>query len=329
MAKNFWGYRIDRNNIDFFRKELEEERLRQGWGYNEGQNLKNLTVDQGAKKNLPILQKVKKGDILLIPRLPTWGEVAIVEALDNFDEAYRFEISKEFGDYGHIFPAKLLKSFNRNNSAVSGKIRATIKNQGRFWNINNCKEDIEKILQISNTDLKTAESYEESFCNAVADSFRIAYDKKLFKEKLYEKMTNNFSNEEWDFALVTGLRKYFPYPCEVERTGGTSEKDHGTDILIKLPGLLGFQYLIAIQVKDYSGCISEDPLLQISKADKYPEWNNENCKVIEKVLIITKASKENNTNLENNSYGVKVIFASQLKDLLVSIGQTFLGLDRE
>lgn len=142
-------------------------------------------------------------------------------------------------------------------------------------------------------------------------------------------MTNNFSNEEWEFALVTGLRKYFPYPCEVERTGGTSEKDHGTDILIRLPGLLGFQYLIAIQVKDHSGHISEDPLLQISKADKYPEWNNENCKVIEKVLIITKASKENNTNLENNSYGVKVIFASQLKDLLVSMGQTFLGLDRE
>lgn len=71
MAKNFWGYRIDTNNIDFFRNELEEKRLRQGWGYNEGQDLRKLTVNQGAKGNLPILQKVKKGDILLIPRLPT------------------------------------------------------------------------------------------------------------------------------------------------------------------------------------------------------------------------------------------------------------------
>lgn len=43
MSKNYWGYRIDTNEIDFFRKELERGILRQGWGWNEKQDLRNLT----------------------------------------------------------------------------------------------------------------------------------------------------------------------------------------------------------------------------------------------------------------------------------------------
>lgn len=328
MSNNYWGYRIDTNNIDFFRRELECNRLRQGWGYNEGQNLKFLSVDEGARKNLPILNKVKKGDILLVPRLPSWEEVAIVEALDDFSTAYRFEISEEYHDYGHIFPAKLLKSFRRKNAAVSGKIRATLKNVSRFWNINHCQADIDKLLGIENSQLKTVEDFEDSFSNAVADSFHSAFNQTKFKDELYEKMNSKFSNEEWEFALVEGLRKYFPEPCSVERTGGIAEKNHGTDILVKLPGLLGYQYYIAIQVKDYTGLVSNSPLEQISKVDDYYKWNNENAKVIEKILIITKAPKEANASLIKNEKGVRIIFAEELKDLLLSIGQSYLGLER-
>lgn len=326
MQRHYWGYRIDTSNIDYFRNELESGVLRQGWGYNKEQNLKKLAVDEGARRNLPIYQKVKKGDILLVPRCPTWSEVGIVEAAEDFDAGYRFEIDGEIGDYGHMFPARLLKSFDRNNENISGAIRSTIKNISRFWNIDHCGQDIDKLLLVESADLKSVESYEQSFGNAVAYSFGKAFNSKDFNDCLYESSVRKFSNEEWEYALVEGFRSYFPDPCVVERTGGRAEVDHGTDILITLPGLLGYQYLIAIQVKDYSGFVADDPIEQICKADKY--WNQENRRVIEKIVIITKADRKENHQLTENRRGVKVIFISELKELLGAVGRTYLGLVR-
>lgn len=70
-----YGYRIDNRYIPYFEQELEQGRLRQGWGYNEGQDLRKktddwrLSYDEGATGNLAMLD-VKKGDLLLIPHLP-------------------------------------------------------------------------------------------------------------------------------------------------------------------------------------------------------------------------------------------------------------------
>jgi hypothetical protein len=69
MPNNLWGYRIDTSNQAFFLRELKEGRLRQGWGFDKGQDLRHLTVDEGAKRNLSIFNNVNKGDILVIPRL--------------------------------------------------------------------------------------------------------------------------------------------------------------------------------------------------------------------------------------------------------------------
>jgi len=83
-TKNYWCYRIDTNRIKFFMDELNNGRLRQGWGWDERQNLREIKMDKGARRNLPMFNKVKKGDILLIPQLPTWGEIAVVEATDDW-----------------------------------------------------------------------------------------------------------------------------------------------------------------------------------------------------------------------------------------------------
>ena len=324
MSINYWGYRIDTNHIDFFRDELSHGRLRQGWGWDERQDLQKLTMDGGARKNLSIYNKVKKGDYLLIPRCPSWDEVGIALATEDFNKGYSFSIDETLGDYGHCFPAKLITSFVRDNSNVSGKIRATIKNISRFWNLNHCKDDVEKILHTEKIELQTKQSLETSFGNAVTDCFEIAFDQKKFAKEFYSTVTNKFSNEEWEFALVKGLKSIFPDPIIVERTGGPAEKDHGTDILIRLPGLLGFQYLIAIQVKDYSGPVGKAPIEQITIADHF--WNDDNCRVIDKYLIITKANREDNVSLIVSANGVKIIFANELQELLTVIGKSYLGL---
>lgn len=327
MAKKYWGYRINKTKIDFFRTELEQGRLRQGWGWDEKQCLTNLKMDSGAKRNLPIFNKVKKGDILLIPRLPSWSEVAVVEAIEDFDKGYKFEIEPSLNDYGHIFPAKLIKQFARKNESVSGDIRATLKNVSRFWNVDHCADDIESIIKQSDQELRSELSFSNRFHNILGDSLRCCFDSERFSNELYERLNHNLSNEEWEYALVEGLKKIYPPPIVVERTSGKLEKQHGTDILIRFPGLVDYQYAIAIQVKDYSGYMSDSAIKQISKADEY--WDNEGLILIDKYVIVTKCKLEHNTAIENSNNSVKVIFANELKDLLVKMGMTETGLEYE
>ena len=192
--KNYWGYRIDTNCIDYFRQELQEGRLRQGWGWNKKQDLRNMKMDEGAGRNLSIFNKVKKGDILLVPRCPTWDEVGIVEATEDFDKGYYFDLNKEIGDYGHVFPAKLLKSFVRDNKNVSGQIKATIKNRIRFWNVNHCENDIKKLLSLNTKELITDECIENGFGNSIRDSFQNNFNTKKFSEQIYKTLTEKYSN---------------------------------------------------------------------------------------------------------------------------------------
>ena len=327
MGKRYWGYRIDVNHIPFFRAELENGRLRQGWGWDTAQDLRNLKADWGAKRNLPIFQRVKKGDILLVPRLPTWNEVAILEATADFSTGYQFEIDQKLNDYGHIFPAYKIKQFVRTNENIPGKIRNSIKSISRFWSMDHCSQEIEDVLQTENQNLRDHTSFSNKFLNTISDSFIQSFDSKKFSSQIYQKLTHGFCNEEWEYALVEGLRKLFPEPILVERTGGITEAEHGTDIIIKIPGLLNYQYVIAIQVKDYNGYVNEEPLKQLSKADSY--WNNENTKLIDKILLITKSQKQENLHLFDNTYGIKVIFANELEELLTKIGGSYIGLNIE
>jgi hypothetical protein len=321
--KNYWCYRIDNNYPEFFWKELVDGRLRQGWGWHKGQDLNNFKKDEGAGRNRPMLN-VEKGDILLIPHLPDWDDIAIVEATENWNEKYKFEIDKDMGDYGHIFPAHYIKKFTRNNEHVTGNIRSTLKNPSRFWNINHYGKDVEKLLKTDVTILSKNQDYESRLETSIGNVFNKIFSTKDFSENLYKKLNEQFTREEWEFALVHGLRKIFPF-YTIERVGGGNESEHGTDILIKMPGIiLDFEYAIAIQVKDYEGFVADDVIKQINKAEKY--WNNENIKLVEKIVVITRSDKDDNLHLLENKGNVKFIFAKELKELLSNIGKAFIGI---
>ena len=124
---NYWGYRIDSKYAYFFFDEVQAGRLRQGWGYKDSQNLRLDNIDESARRNLAIFNKVKKGDILLIPHMREWDEITIVEATMDFSEGYRFEIAhvEKDDDYGHIFPVRYLKKFSKHNYRVGADIKET------------------------------------------------------------------------------------------------------------------------------------------------------------------------------------------------------------
>jgi len=321
--RSYWCYRINNEIPEFFWKELVDGRLRQGWGYHRGQDLKNFKKDEGAGRNKPMLN-VMKGDILLVPHLPDWEDIAIVEATENWNDGYKFQIDNKLGDYGHIFPAHFVKKFNRSNEHITGNIRSTLKNPSRFWNINHYGKDVEKILKIEETNLSKTQNYESRLEASIENVFNKVFNSNDFTEMLYKKLNEQFTGEEWEFALVYGLGQLFPN-YYIDRVGGGKESEHGTDILIRIPSIIsGYEYVIAIQVKDYEGFVANDVIKQINKADKY--WNNENTKLIEKIVIITRADKNDNLDLLENKDNVKFIFAKELKDLLKRIGEMFIGI---
>lgn len=322
--RNYWCYRIDTSRIKFFVSELNEGRLRQGWGWDERQDLRNFKLDEGAGRNRPMFNRVKKGDILLIPQLPNWGEVALVEATEDWNIGYRFEPVPKIGDFGHIFPAKYLKKFTRNNENVTGNLRSTLKNPSRFWNINHYADDVEVLLSSEVSELSKKQDHKSRLENSIGSVFNEVFDEAIFANKLYDKLTEQFTREEWEFALVHGLREMFPY-YQIDRVGGIEEKNHGTDILIKLPSILSnYEYAIAIQVKDYEGYVSGNVVRQIEKSENY--WDSENLKLIDKIVIVTKAQKDHNLKLLENDKNVKFIFANELKQLLSEIGKHFIGM---
>ncbi|OWP72942.1 hypothetical protein [Pseudomonas sp. K2I15] len=325
MSRNYWGFRIDKRNIMFFRQQLEHGRLHQGWGKHPEQELTNPHLSGGAKRNLPIYNKVKKGDILLVPRLPNYHEVVILEATEDFNLGYTYAPDPVFRDYGHSFPVKRLKQFTRKNSNVSGRIRAALGSRSRFWDLNGCAEEIEALITLADEAMRSTQSFSDRFTEAVQDSFADSFNEHKFAASLYEKVQSGFSNAEWEFALVDGLKRLFPAPCKVERRGGPEESHHGTDISITIPGLTDYSYLIAIQVKDYIGKVSEAPLNQLNKADAY--WcNDQKVRLIDKILIVTKANAEQNCQLAENQHGITVLFGHDVQALLLRIGKAYKGL---
>lgn len=316
--KHYWGYRIDVKNQDFFFKELEQGRLRQGWGYDKNQELPD-TKDSGARKNLSMYHNVKKGDILLIPRLPDWGSVAIAEAAEDWNEGYKFEIDDEKKDFGHIFPARYIGCFNRHGKDVSGNIQSTLKARNRFWNISRLSEDVEKIMQNLEGN-KESTSVIENIKNIVSEKVKTYFDLKECCDKIVDEYNKKFTASQWEEVLKNVLEKIYP-EYEIEKTGGMKEEEHGTDILVNVPGIsISESYNIAIQVKNYEGKISDENIdniiQQINKAEVY-EWEN-NGKVIGKILIITSAEEKDNPKLieECQNKEIRVIFSEELKKLI-------------
>lgn len=209
MSKiHFWGYRIDTNAIDFFWTELEQGRLRQGWGYDNSQNLKSFTAneDLGAKRNFAIFERVKKDDILIIPRLPKWDYVTIAKATEDFDKGYQFSIPEKQGDYGHIFPAQIIKYFSRTNEHVDADIRTTLRNPSRFWNIDYLEDSVNKLIICEET-IEAPAFIEDKMDGFISEILNISN----IGANLFEKFNEKFEAAEWENVLVEGLK--YIYPC--------------------------------------------------------------------------------------------------------------------
>lgn len=126
---NYYIFRIDYSDRDYFKKNLEKGILRQGWGV---ENLSLLTESgkirsqeewvnacpeswrttdevrrylRNKNNNLRKMLEMKEGDIILIPKFPEWDTFSLYRVSGK----YYFDLEKEKGDYGHCIPVEIAK----------------------------------------------------------------------------------------------------------------------------------------------------------------------------------------------------------------------------
>ena len=176
--------------------------------------------------------------------------------------------------------------------------------------------------------MRKYQNEEERLDGTIESCYKKIFMKSEFSDILFKEIHRQFQASEWENALVYGLRELFPEPIfTIERTGGITEVEHGTDVLIKLCNpISNLNYIIAIQIKDYQDYVrnSTDIINQINKA-KY--WEKDGDKLIEKILIVTQAEKEKNDDLicackEND---ITLIMSNELKEILTKIGLTYIA----
>ena len=138
------------------------------------------------------------------------------------------------------------------------------------------------------------------------------------EEGVHRALLEHFEGSDWEYALVVGFRALFP-DYEIERTGGAGEQEHGTDILITMPGPLGtVQYGIAVQVKDWRDVADNigEAVAQIKKADKGWKKYRPELRIIEKIVVVTGANISDEKLREIESEGVIILASKELKTLL-------------
>lgn len=150
----YFLFRID-TNAEEVRNEIILGNLRQGWGKSGMSLLKNEEIiskeewrnnfpeewdcsDEYINKkydNLKLMLEIKKNDVIIIPKFPTWDSLSVVKV----EEEYKFEMPK-VNDYGHCIKIDInsLKSFkyasNTFFNTVHSKLRAYQSPLNNVWN---------------------------------------------------------------------------------------------------------------------------------------------------------------------------------------------------
>jgi len=130
-------------------KELHDGRLRQGWGYQDDQDLNEIQKKWDAGEELSSAQGeasrhwrmgngpasegyMQKGDWVLLPNMPENSRFTICEVTGD----YSFSRDAH-DDYGHIRPVNVLTPEGVVNShqLVHGDLRRSLRCRSRMWNI--------------------------------------------------------------------------------------------------------------------------------------------------------------------------------------------------
>jgi len=274
--------------------ELKQGRLRQGWGYDQSQDLRLIQAEivkggtwwerlsETQKEVLPQLRmlasaqdSISSGDWVLVPNLPEDGYLFIVEVAgeyyyDPLILPQNGDISRLGKDYGHVLPIHFVTEspINRYADNVHASIRSTLRTPMRMWNLDGYGDVLERLIKEYNAgvDFFTAKSGDARLESAWEIAKAHAAD--VLRTRLESEMDARFQAAEWEEPIKKVLGNLYP-GADVRWVGGPQE--YGADVIVQIPNHFGgLPWMILVQVKNYIGEIGTAVLAQLRVAyDRY------------------------------------------------------------
>lgn len=294
--RRYWASRPDKNSLPYFWHELQNGRLRQGWGYLPEQDLRKVAESPWDAQSDDQRQTSRQhrmlggdggwqdGDVVLMPNMPTWGMFALAEIAGPYD----FKIDPGVEDYGHIRPIRLLTPNGVPNfsGVVSGAIRSTLRNAGRTWSVDHLTDDIEAVIAHAEDPALLTESREiERTNDTLADAIDVA--SKSLLDRFRDGLNRQLRAAEWEVVIGAAARTRFP-TAEVRHTGGPAER--GADLVIEIPNPFGgATWIVVVQVKDYDGEIGPEVAQQIREAVRTRSERSEDNRIQKQVIAAVLA----------------------------------------
>jgi hypothetical protein len=158
-GRRYWVMRTDRANRSALWVELAQGRLRQGWGWADDQDLRVIQAvarsggtwtetQRACTRNRRMLSSepnsIQQGDLIVVPHMPAENRVSLVRVVGP----YEYGSGEGWPDYRHILPVELLSGdagIDINSKAISRRLRASLRNQNRMWNIDPVGPDVEPL----------------------------------------------------------------------------------------------------------------------------------------------------------------------------------------
>lgn len=241
---NCWFWNIDRDRQDFFNRELEEGRLRQGWGYQKNLDLRKIQRRREEGKSLTgqqesawsrcgdMITRIKSDDLVVVKNVPSGDHFTIVRIVEG---GYRYEISEETGDQGHILPVEKVGAYNKNAEVVpTPMVRA----------LNRERHPIRRTLAHQERVINLAEVDPESAQKAEPFKEMVEGWKKGLRNHLEEMLQTKLHPRHAERLVLEMLRND---GLDVEWTAGPNER--GADLATKTMLGYGMSTNVAIQVK--------------------------------------------------------------------------------
>ena len=280
MARRYVVVRTDRTQRDFILRELEQGRLRQGWGWKREHDLRLLAPKARSKKlseeearvwrNRRLLDTepdgLKMGDLVVIPNLPEQGRWVLARVTGGYDFSPVPAQEGAGPDYGHIVavspvrdPGGKIGVVEGDNEHVDARLRATMRNMSRMWAIDALGAAVDALIDAIQTgkDTSTAEPEvrkAEGFFEAV-------------RQAAWKHIESKYKGAEFEH-LVHRLFECIYKDGRVEHWGGAGEK--GADLIVFTRDPLGIEYKIAVQIKLHEGVEHDtSSLAQIEQAKEH------------------------------------------------------------
>jgi hypothetical protein len=246
MPPQVFIWNIDLDDQQYFADELEKNRLRQGWGYDDKLDLRRMqqkvklgqTLDDQEKvawDRLNVMVQIKSGDIILVKNVPTPGFYTLVEVVGGYD--YSREPPK---DHRHVLAIKFRRRVHKLSVHVSGDLRVSIDRAG--WPITPAIKRGSEILNLLEPSLPDKDLVKPAKWQQRIDAYASNIVPRVVKDVINRSSPGEFEQLIYSLLEEEGFEN-------TTLTAGPAEK--GADIVMSVSTPFFDELNVVVQIKHH------------------------------------------------------------------------------